>query len=119
MEADQQNLKNVLLDLRGSDQALKDPIKHLIPSGMTTEYVNLPLNDDDIIELLHSKIAHMPSNIQFITMCAKGYRSLIGYSLMKLIREPSWRIRVCRNSFAEIKEGLSEEKFEQLKSLSI
>ena len=119
MEADQQNLKNVLLDLRGSDQALKDPVNHLIPSGITTEYVNLPLNDDDIIDLLYSKIAHMPENIQFVTMCAKGYRSLIGYSLMRLIREQSWRIRVCRNSLPEIKEGLSAEKFNSLKSLSI
>lgn len=52
MEAHQQGKKNVLLDLRGAEQAINDPVNHLIPKGITTEYVNLPLNDDDIIELL-------------------------------------------------------------------
>lgn len=116
MDAHQQSLKNVLLDLRGSEQAINNPVDHLIPKEISTEYINLPLNDDDIIDLLYSKIAHMPENIQFVTMCAKGYRSLIGYSLMKLIAENSWKVRVCRNSLPEIQNGLSAEKFSSLKN---
>lgn len=49
----------------------------------------------------------MPEEIQFITMCAKGYRSLIGYSLMNLIAERSWKIKLCRNTLPEIQKGLS------------
>ena len=52
MQADQHGKKNVLLDLRGAEQAINNPVSHLIPKGTTTEYVNLPLNDDDIIDLL-------------------------------------------------------------------
>ena len=52
MQANQHGKKNVLLDLRGAEQAINNPVSHLIPKGTTSEYVNLPLNDDDIIDLL-------------------------------------------------------------------
>ena len=72
-------------------------MNYLVPKTASNEYLNIPLNDEDFLDLLEYKTAHMPAKIEFITMCAKGYRSLIGYSLMKLISKPSWRIRVCRN----------------------
>ena len=119
INANNQNLKNVFLDFRGSEQARTDPVEHLIPEGISTEYVHLPLNDEDIIDLLHSKISHMPKEIQFVTMCAKGYRSLIGYSLMKLIAEPTWKIKLCRNTLPEIQKSLGSQQLSSLKAENI
>jgi rhodanese-related sulfurtransferase len=88
----------VLLDFRGVEAASKCSINNAIKQYKNTSYINIPLNDEDFIELLNIKTRHLSDNTQFITMCAKGYRSIIGYSLLNLMKMKEWKIKVCRCS---------------------
>jgi rhodanese-related sulfurtransferase len=93
----------------------KCTISHAITKFPNVSHINLPLNDEDLLESLHSKTNHLPSNSQFITMCAKGYRSTIGYSLINLLKQGSWDVRLCRNSANEIIKELNKvEKIEKI-----
>lgn len=94
----------VFFDFRNADALSKDCLSRILPKYRNASVINVPLNDDDFTDLLHAKTSHLPSRVQLITMCAKGYRSTIGYTMLNLIKKPEWDIQVCRNSFADIKE---------------
>ena len=90
----------VLIDFRNADMANKDCLTKISQKYRNVSYLNLPLNDDDFLDNLYSKTSHLPEKIRLITMCAKGYRSTIGYSMLNLVKKPEWNIQLCRNSFA-------------------
>lgn len=76
----------VFVDLRNPDATKAACLTKEAQKYANVSYLNLPLNDDDLPELLHSKTAHLPPNTKYITLCAKGYRSLIGYSFLNLLK---------------------------------
>ena len=80
----------------------------------------MPLNDDDLTELIQEKTRHLPKNTKFVTLCAKGYRSAIGYSFLELVKKPTWSIVSCRSPLAEVKDELSRpiKKVEQMLSFA-
>ncbi len=82
----------------------------LIEKYQNAEYINLPLNDEDLLDTLQEKTRHLPKNTQFVTLCAKGYRSLIGYSFLQHLKKPQWDLKLCRDPIAEVKEELSKPK---------
>lgn len=117
MENQSASKHTVLLDLRGAEMAAKDSMQKVVEKFENSSYINLPLNDDDLSELIQEKIGHLPKNTQLVTLCAKGYRSAIGYSFLELVKKPSWDIVSCKTPLAEVKEELSkprEQKTEQV-----
>lgn len=82
----------------------------LIEKYQNVEYINLPLNDEDLLDTLQENTRHLPKDTQFVTLCAKGYRSLIGYSLLQHLKKPNWEIKLCRSPIAEVKDELVKPK---------
>ena len=74
------------MDVRTRSQVRKEPVENL-PSRKNFKYLNIPLNDDDLPEEFHQKTKDLNKDWELITMCAKGYRSLIAYSTFRHFRE--------------------------------
>lgn len=66
--------------------AAKDSLRKIVEGYENSSYINLPLNDDDLTDLILDKTSHLPRNSRFVTLCEKGYRSAIGYSFLELIK---------------------------------
>lgn len=69
----------------------------LVQSYSNCEYINLPLNDEDLIDTMEMKTNHLKKGTKVITLCQKGYRSLIGYSFLNLVKKHEWDIQLCRD----------------------
>lgn len=85
----------------------------MLLSYQNCSYFNLPLNEEEVLDQVTQKIMNIPQQPEFITMCAKGYRSMIGYSFLRLLKEKmdlSYDLKVCTSTVEEIKKSLKVEK---------
>lgn len=99
-----------LIDVRTSEQIKKEPVENLPTSQSNFQYLNIPINDDDLGEKFYSATEELEGQWELITMCAKGYRSMISYSTFRHFLKDSWKISTCRSSISEINKSLREFK---------
>lgn len=89
--------RNFLIDVRSPEQVSKLPVVSL-PSN--TEYINISLDNDDLAEKLHYALSKFdPKDHQIITMCARGYRGTIAYTLFRqILKFPQFSMKVCQST---------------------
>lgn len=97
LETFENKRKTFLIDVRTPDQARKLPVENL---PMNTQYVNISLDNDDLTEKLNDSLRSFdPENHQIVTMCARGYRGTIAYSLFRhILKIPSFEMKVCQST---------------------